>query len=440
MRPRSVAVWAALPPPSLSASPPAATTDNDSGGGSGSTGSKNLTIYSSLPLQGDSRPQSEDVVNGEKLALEQAAARSATTRSSTCRSTTPPRGRQVGAGPDVGRTPARLSQDELDDRLPRRVQLRRVGDLDPDHQRGRASCRSSPSNTALGLTRPGGAEQGRAGQVLPDRQAHLRPRRPADHIQGAAQAPYHEGEASPSSTSSTTRRSTARASPTHTQKAAEELGHQGRSATTASTPRRRTTARWRPRSRSTGADAVFFGGITQNNGRPGLQGRQRRATRTQAVRPRRRRRVAVHREDPARAIAEAHVHHGADARPEGATRRRRRSSSRTSRPSTARIRSRTPIYGYEAMAVVARRDQARGRQGQRPPGRHRRSSSRRRAASRCSARTTSTRTATPRSPTTARHRIEGGKLVFDKVIKAQHVVSSATASPRRAGTSGPAAT
>ena len=41
-----------------------------SGGGSG--GRTSLTIYSSLPLQGDSRPQSTDVVNGEKLALEEA--------------------------------------------------------------------------------------------------------------------------------------------------------------------------------------------------------------------------------------------------------------------------------------------------------------------------------------------------------------------------------
>src|SRR5688500_18053569 len=39
-------------------------TPEDGGGGE-------LVIYSSLPLQGDSRPQSEDVVNGMKLALEQ---------------------------------------------------------------------------------------------------------------------------------------------------------------------------------------------------------------------------------------------------------------------------------------------------------------------------------------------------------------------------------
>ena len=60
-----------MPPPSLSASPPAATTTTTPAPAPGSTGSKNLTIYSSLPLQGDSRPQSESVVNGEKLALEQ---------------------------------------------------------------------------------------------------------------------------------------------------------------------------------------------------------------------------------------------------------------------------------------------------------------------------------------------------------------------------------
>ena len=34
-----------------------------------------LTIYSSLPLQGDSRPQSEDVVHGEQLALEKAGSK-----------------------------------------------------------------------------------------------------------------------------------------------------------------------------------------------------------------------------------------------------------------------------------------------------------------------------------------------------------------------------
>src|SRR5919206_331124 len=43
--------------------------DNGKSGGGGRT---SLTIYSSLPLQGESRAQSESVVNGEKLALEEA--------------------------------------------------------------------------------------------------------------------------------------------------------------------------------------------------------------------------------------------------------------------------------------------------------------------------------------------------------------------------------
>src|SRR3954454_7872207 len=48
----------------------------DGGGGGGGKssggGSKTLTIYSSVPLQGSLRPASEALVNGAKLALEQA--------------------------------------------------------------------------------------------------------------------------------------------------------------------------------------------------------------------------------------------------------------------------------------------------------------------------------------------------------------------------------
>jgi branched-chain amino acid transport system substrate-binding protein len=59
--------------PALAVGVAACGDDNKSdngGGGSASTGSKNLTIYSSLPLQGTSRGQSQAVINGEKLALD----------------------------------------------------------------------------------------------------------------------------------------------------------------------------------------------------------------------------------------------------------------------------------------------------------------------------------------------------------------------------------
>jgi branched-chain amino acid transport system substrate-binding protein len=47
--------------------------DDDDGGGGNTVSGTNLTIYSSLPLQGTSRGQSEAVINGEKLALDELA-------------------------------------------------------------------------------------------------------------------------------------------------------------------------------------------------------------------------------------------------------------------------------------------------------------------------------------------------------------------------------
>src|SRR3954470_7811234 len=46
--------------------------DSSSGGSSGAISGDTLTIYSSLPLQGTSKGQSEAVINGEKLALKEA--------------------------------------------------------------------------------------------------------------------------------------------------------------------------------------------------------------------------------------------------------------------------------------------------------------------------------------------------------------------------------
>jgi len=46
--------------------------DDDSGGGGGGISGDTLTIYSSLPLQGTSKGQSEAVIDGEKLALQEA--------------------------------------------------------------------------------------------------------------------------------------------------------------------------------------------------------------------------------------------------------------------------------------------------------------------------------------------------------------------------------
>jgi branched-chain amino acid transport system substrate-binding protein len=49
--------------------------DDGGGGGTAEGGGKTLTIYSSMPLQGASSPQTRAIVNGMKLALEQAGNR-----------------------------------------------------------------------------------------------------------------------------------------------------------------------------------------------------------------------------------------------------------------------------------------------------------------------------------------------------------------------------
>jgi len=46
--------------------------DDDDGGGGGAAEGETLTVYSSLPLQGASRPQTTAMVEGIRLALEEA--------------------------------------------------------------------------------------------------------------------------------------------------------------------------------------------------------------------------------------------------------------------------------------------------------------------------------------------------------------------------------
>ena len=71
MKVRSMSIWCCLLA-AMALGVAACGDDDDGGGGGGSGGGNSLTIYSSLPLQGASRPQSEDVIRGEKLALKQA--------------------------------------------------------------------------------------------------------------------------------------------------------------------------------------------------------------------------------------------------------------------------------------------------------------------------------------------------------------------------------
>jgi branched-chain amino acid transport system substrate-binding protein len=166
--------------------------DNDNGAGA-SSGGATLTIYSSLPLQGDSRPQSEDVVAGEKLALEEA-------------------GGKVGkfsvkyvslddATAAAGKwDPAQTSSDARKAAQDKST-IAYLGEFNSG-----ASAISlpvlneanilqiSPSNTYVGLTRAEGADKGEPDKYYPAGKRTYGRVVPADHIQAAAQVTYQKDE------------------------------------------------------------------------------------------------------------------------------------------------------------------------------------------------------------------------------------------------------
>jgi len=155
-----------------------------SGGGGGS-----LTIYSSLPLQGDSRPQSQDVVNGEKMALEEHGnkAGSFSIKYVSLDDATASTGKwepgQVSANARkaVGDKNAAVYLGEFNSGASA-VSIPIV------NQAG--ILQISPSNTYVGLTRSEGAEKGEPDKYYPSGARTFGRVVPADHIQAAAQVSY----------------------------------------------------------------------------------------------------------------------------------------------------------------------------------------------------------------------------------------------------------
>ena len=173
----------------------AAACGGSSGGSSGSGGSNELTIYSSLPLQGTSRGQSQAVINGEKLALEEAGSKVGKYhRSSTSRWTTRPR-----------RTRARRTRAR-----PRQNARKAVQDKSTIFYLGEFN--SGGTKVSLPILNKAGIPQispvehlrrpdhgraglgaGRAGQVLPDRKRTYARVVPARHDPGRGAGHDHEG-------------------------------------------------------------------------------------------------------------------------------------------------------------------------------------------------------------------------------------------------------
>jgi branched-chain amino acid transport system substrate-binding protein len=163
---------------------------SDNNGG-GSSGSKSLTIYSSLPLQGDSRPQSVSVVNGEKLALQEAGGKigNFTIKYTSLDDSTAAAGKW-----DPGQVSADARKAATD-----KSTIAYLGEFNSGASaisipilNEAGILQISPSNTYVGLTRAKGADKGEPDKYYPTGKRTYGRVVPADHIQAAAQVTYQK--------------------------------------------------------------------------------------------------------------------------------------------------------------------------------------------------------------------------------------------------------
>jgi len=167
--------------------------DKSSTSGGGSTGSNNLTIYSSLPLQGDSRPQSEAVVNGEKLALQEHGGKvgNYTIKYVSLDDSTAATGKwEPGATSSDAR---KAAQDKST--------IAYLGEFNSGASaisipilNEAGILQISPANTYVGLTRSEGADKGEPDKYYPSGKRTYGRVVPADHIQAAAQVSYQKDQ------------------------------------------------------------------------------------------------------------------------------------------------------------------------------------------------------------------------------------------------------
>jgi branched-chain amino acid transport system substrate-binding protein len=239
--------------------------DNSStSGGSGSEGRTSLTIYSSLPLQGDSRPQSTDVVNGEKLALEEAGGKVGkfTIKYVSLDDATAAAGKW-----DPGQTSADARKAAQDPST-----IAYLGEFNSG-----ASAISipilneanvlqvSPSNTYVGLTRAEGADKGEPDKYYPAGKRTYGRVVPADHIQAAAQVTYQKDQGCKKVYILNDKEVYGKGIAVQVENIAKAQGLQvaGNDGIDTKAANFRTVAQ---KIKGTGADCMFFGGITQNKG------------------------------------------------------------------------------------------------------------------------------------------------------------------------------
>jgi branched-chain amino acid transport system substrate-binding protein len=237
---------------------------SSSSGGGGGGGRTSLTIYSSLPLQGDSRPQSTDVVNGEKLALEEAGGKVGkfTIKYVSLDDATAAAGKW-----DPGQTSADARKAAQDAST-----IVYLGEFNSG-----ASAISipilneanvlqiSPSNTYVGLTRSEGADKGEPDKYYPAGKRTFGRVVPADHIQAAAQVTYQKDQGCKKTYILNDKEVYGKGIAVQVQNIgkAQGLAIAGNDGIDTKAANFRSLA---TKIKSSGADCMFFGGITQNKG------------------------------------------------------------------------------------------------------------------------------------------------------------------------------
>ena len=240
--------------------------DEESGGGSAQEGGggKTLNVYSSLPLQGASRPQSEDVIKGIQLALKQKGGKCGdfTIKYTSLDDATAAAGKW-----EAGQTSANARKVAQDDNA-----IAYIGEFNSgasaisiplNNEAG--ILQVSPSNTALGLTKGGaGAAPGEPDKYYPTGERTYGRVVPIDTIQGAAQAQYMKDEGVTSVYILDDAEVYGKGVAANTKTAVEEQGIKvaGEDSWDGKASNYRALA---SKIKSSGADAVFTGGIIDNN-------------------------------------------------------------------------------------------------------------------------------------------------------------------------------
>jgi branched-chain amino acid transport system substrate-binding protein len=238
--------------------------DNKSSSGGGAEGRTALTIYSSLPLQGDSRPQSTDVVNGEKLALEEAGGK---VGKFTIKYVSTDDATAAAGKWDPGQTSADARKAAQDAST-----IVYLGEFNsgasaisiPILNEGNI-LQISPSNTYVGLTRSEGADKGEPDKYYPAGKRTFGRVVPADHIQAAAQVTYQKDQGCKKTYILNDKEVYGKGIAVQVESIgkAQGLTIAGNDGIDTKAANFRTVA---AKIKSSGADCMFFGGITQNKG------------------------------------------------------------------------------------------------------------------------------------------------------------------------------